>query len=78
MHAGVGTAGPDDGYVRVAESPERLLENALYGPDARLPLPSGEVGSVVVQDELHGARRHRGEVIPAGAQVKQSPALLTL
>ena len=50
---------------RYGEDPVRVREHALDltldGPPIRLDLPTREGGAVVVQHELHGARRHRSE-----------------
>lgn len=59
VHARVGTAGSLSHDPLSAETGEHALDFTLDGPLLGLHLPAGEGGPVIVQHELHGARRHR-------------------
>ena len=59
VNARVGTAGSLSHHTFSAESGEHSLDFALNGPLLGLNLPPGEGGPVIVQHELHSARRHR-------------------
>jgi hypothetical protein len=54
----VGTAGSLSHYTLSNEAGEHALDFALDGPLLGLDLPAGEGGPVIVQHELHSARRH--------------------
>jgi len=61
VHARVGTASSLSHHTLPTESGEHSLDFALDGPLLGLNLPAGECGPVIVQHELHSARRHHGE-----------------
>src|SRR5687767_2549989 len=55
VNSGVGSSRAEHGDVRLAQSEQRVLDNALYGSFIRLPLPPREARSVVLQYKLHAA-----------------------
>ena len=59
VDARVGTAGSLSHYTLSAKPGEHALDFALDGPLLGLHLPAREGGPVIVQHELHSARRHR-------------------
>ena len=59
VYARVGTAGSLSHYPLSTEFGEHSLDFALNGPLFGLDLPAGEGGPVIVQHELHSARRHQ-------------------
>jgi hypothetical protein len=59
VDARVGTAGSLSHDSFPAETGEHALDFTLNRSLLRLYLPAGESGPVIVQHELHGARRHR-------------------
>src|SRR5690349_9906168 len=61
VHARVGTASSLRHHTLPTEFGEHPLDFALNGPLLGLDLPASEFGPVIVQHELHSARRHRGE-----------------
>ena len=69
---GVGATGAERRDATRAETLQHVLEDSLYRASSWLDLPSAELRAVVVQDELHGALRHRGKATRAGWSVKQS------
>jgi tRNA pseudouridine38-40 synthase len=57
FHARVGASRAGHRDRASAQSCERRLQLALHRASVALPLPPGEARAVVVQHELHGARR---------------------
>ena len=64
MHAGIGPTRTESRDVTACEARQHPLQLALHGALVRLTLPTREGRAVVVQHELHGARRHRSETSP--------------
>ena len=62
VDARVGTAGSLSHYTLSAKTGEHSLDFALNGPLLGLDLPAGKGGPVIVQHELHSARRHASEI----------------
>jgi hypothetical protein len=59
VDARVGTAGSLSHNTLSTKSGEHTLDFALDGPLFGLHLPASEGGPVIVQHELHSARRHQ-------------------
>ena len=58
VHPGVGAPGPSDPDRGVDEALQGRLQLTLHGAAVGLDLPTGEVRSVVLQDQLEGPLRH--------------------
>ena len=58
VHTGVGPTRAEDGDVGPAKALHRVFEHSLNRPFIRLPLPSREVRSVVLKNELQRSRFH--------------------
>src|SRR5579871_2794896 len=65
------TAGTDDRSVGVAQAAQRILENPLDGSSSWLPLPTGEAGTIVMEDELYRPLRHGAEITGRHEWVQQ-------
>jgi len=58
VNARVGTASPLSHDALSKNPGQSALHFTLHGPLHRLDLPAGKGGAVIVQHQLHGARRH--------------------
>jgi len=78
VHARVRAPRADHRDATLRELRERLLEHALHGASARLPLPAREVGAVVLHDDAPvrklAQRRRRLLVVSPRATVVEARA----
>ena len=65
----------DNGGGSVTQAAEGVLENPLDCASVGLPLPTGEAGTIVMEDELHRPLRHGAEVTRRSEWVQQISAV---